>query len=35
MTQCVVISNNINFIDDQLISLLKLNFNESDMKLFE
>ena len=30
-----VVSNNINFIDDQLISLIKSSFNESDMQLFE
>ena len=31
-----VISNKINFIDnDQLISLIKANFNKDDMKLFE
>ena len=34
MTQEVV-SNNINFIDDQLICLIKSNFNQTDIKLFE
>ena len=31
-----IISNNINFIDDdKLISLIRSSFNESDMQLFE